>query len=370
MAVSPVPAEIPSKPIQALSGPKPVGQTESRTASTAAEALTTEFPEGILLGSKKIDQLSPPTRLPGELVDAIAKETLDKNQVSGELSFGLEAVASARLNPRFNRLLRSFASEPRAEAPLLPEPEVCASGHVSIIFTQDRATIVGLEGEDPVQFQQNLERTHPEIALRLKAMPKDHLSFVIRKEEQTIIQAVDSKLALMATELREGLSEAVSEPEEAPAEPEEETHEEEEVEKKPGVEALAAVGPERAVLETPTSVLAAAVNDVFTARILSATSWLQRAAARVTMSWAHRQADEARKVIEEKQREKEEIRRENIKEDVKHYEQTKNVVKSDQTRSDVRRERAVSGEAIAFGIAQGKEQAGEPSPPISPKTSR
>lgn len=199
MPVSPLPAEKPSQTIETPSGSKPVGKIEGRTATTAAEAIQTEFPEGILLGSKKFDHLSPPTRLPGELVDKVAQETLDKNQVSGELLSGLEAVASARLNPHFNRLLRSIAAEPRAEAPLLPEPEVYASGHVSIIFTLDRATIVGIEGEDLAQFRQTLERTNPEIASRLEGMPEDHLSFVTRQEEQTINQVVDSKLALMAT---------------------------------------------------------------------------------------------------------------------------------------------------------------------------
>jgi hypothetical protein len=370
------------EPIQTQPVSKPISKAEARMTSVSA-AINAEAPEGVLLGSKKIEPLSSSLlpRTSPEAVNSEARKILTRNQVSGEVSGGPDAVAVARLNSRFNRLLRSTAkpsTAPEGVAQLLPEPDVYASGHVSIIFTPGKATIVGLEGVDPVQFRQNLERTNPDVASRLAAIPKEDVFFVSRKEEQEINQLVDSKIALMATELREGLTQrAPQEEEPLAAEEEQEPQEGVEEEEAKGPESVAGGSQRRTIQETPTSVLAAAVNEVFAQHLLSITqesaAWL-RAAAGMMLSNARQREREAAESSKKRQEENREVERADIKEDQKHYDQEQEAIESDQTRSSTqqaaaRREKAISSESIALGVSQEKKRAGEPSPPPNPKTS-
>lgn len=371
------------EPIQTPSIPKSVSKAESRMTSVSA-AINAEASEGVLLGSKNIELLSSsllPRKASVEAVTSEARRVLLKNQVSEEVTGGLEAVASARLNPRFNRHLRATAesgSIAEGSLQLLPEPDVFAVGHNSIIFAQGKATIVGVEGNDQAQFLSTLERTNPDVAARLAAIPKENVFFVSRKEEQEINELVDNKLALMATELREGLTETNPEVEVAVSE-EERDEKEEEVEKEAEKAPVSELGgaQRRLIPETPVSVLAAAVNEVFAQRLFSITqesaAWL-RAAAGMVLSNARARQREAQETSKKRQEETREMERQDIKEDQKHYEQNQDAIKSDQRRSALqqaatRQGNASSSESIALGVSQEKKQAGEPAPNPHPKTS-
>ena len=271
------------------------------------------MPAGVFLGSRKFDRLALiPTGLSPEKVFAIAKEVLEKNQISVP-GAGAEAVAAARLNPRFNRLLRAMAG-PGSATSLLPEPEVSLVGSARLIFTPGAVTIVGLEGEDPVEFLKRVRRS-------LRASPPSVSSSSLRRKSRRSTSSSTAPWPFLATELREGVRAHKNKASKAPG--------------------AALSLRQRRRPETPASVVAAMINEVFVQRFLSvvhgAAAW-SRAVAKSMLSNARQRDRQAAEETRQRQEKAKEIVREDIKRDERLHAKAQEAIASDRKRAAIQKD--------------------------------